>query len=397
MSIKLNNFVNVNIDYVSSLTSSGIRDVVVLLDDSTNRDSRFDSPATFAVTPSDAYWANIDDYVSDGGVVGDALYATVECFFKNGGQKIHYLRTTNVTTTLEALPNNEIVITSTMPISVSEGTGLIDVCTTYNATHSGVEEKLFISSIGSGAASGSAVSTLQNFAIKVGNPGCEMTIAAYLSNIDIDSPNSLQDYCFTREVLNAHLKPSVPGEYYPECIVVLTDDSVFKAIKGFNCYNCDIKLGNSGSNVETLMTEIRNYGGNTCGQIDLVNYFTKIVFTQTVTSALINVLASKIKYNNEGLGDISSAILNEIYRYDSFGYLSYDKVWKGGDQIVRANDNDYLVIANNTALLNGYYLTILPLESLTDAQKANHLLPGIYIYLADNYSVRQISITGKVF
>ena len=376
MSIKLNNFVNINIDYINSIASSGARDVVAFLDDTTV------STRTIgvALTGGEATWKNLSEFIAAFGegheedALADPMYPTVACYFNNGGKKLHYVQFTSgsgvsLATTIASLPSEEIVVCSNKSASEMYSAAIA------KSAGTGIDEKLFLSSITVANIATDPFNGKDNCCLKVGNPGCEMAIAAYLSRVNIDN-STIQDYCFTAEVLNG---------VGTEVIVIVDDDATFKTIKSKKNLNCDVYM---------IGTDIRNYGGNTCGQIDLVNYFVKIVLTQTLTNALVRVLRNKIKYDSIGLGIVSATIVDELNRYRNAGYFSFDKTWTGGD--VYDESGNYLIISNDTPLVFGYYLTILPFSSLTAADKQAHKLPEIYLYLADAYGVREIEITGHV-
>lgn len=376
MSIKLSNFVNINIDYINSIASSGAREVVAFLDDTTVTTRTLG----ISLTGGEATWKNLGEFIAAFGegheedALADPMYPTVACYFNNGGKKLHYVQFTtgtgvSLTTTIASLPSEEIVVCSNRDAS-----DMYDAAIDAEAGK-GIDEKLFLSSITVANIATDPFNGLGNACLKVGNPGCEMAIAAYLSRVNIDN-STIQDYCFTAEVLN---------KVGSEVITVIDNDATFNTIKSKGNLNCDVYM---------IGTDIRNYGGNTCGGIDIVNYFVKIVLTQTLTVALVNVLRNKIKYDSIGLGIVSATIVDELNRYRNAGYFSYDKTWTGGD--VYDDSGNYLVIANDTPLVFGYHLTILPFASLTAEDKRDHKLPKIYLYLADTYGVREIEITGRV-
>ena len=74
--------------------------------------------------------------------------------------------------------------------------------------------------------------------------------------------------------------------------------------------------------------------------------------------------------------------------------LNYPIICKK-DQIF--NNVDYLVCRRNTPLPNGYKFTILPLSSLSTAQKQSHAFPPIYVLISDSISIRQIVISGDIY
>ena len=117
-----------------------------------------------------------------------------------------------------------------------------------------------------------------------------------------------------------------------------------------------------------------------------------ILLSQTLSDKLLNVITSKIKYNQNGLNSIQSTIIQELDRQVNCGYLTKDKVWTDDTLIV---PEGYPLITKNTPLKQGYKFIILPFSTLNDAEKNNHELPKIYLLLAESYSIRSIEINGK--
>ena len=199
-------------------------------------------------------------------------------------------------------------------------------------------------------------------------PGFEMSIAAYLSKINVYY-GTINDYNFTIEKVD-------------EADSLIDDDSIVKNILANN-FNADIIL--TGDSV--------NIGGNTTSGKDLVNHFYKIMLTQTLTQRLCNVLKSKLRYNQTGLNIISNTIVDELNRYRTNGYLSTNKVWEEEDWVV----DQTTIIKKDTLLSLGYKFVIMPFSSLTDEEKKKHQLPKIYLLIADSYAIRLINIVGEVY
>lgn len=385
--INLNNFVTINIDYSSAISANGSRPVVVLLDDSTTTNTQ-------ALDNGVYNWASLNDFTETLATQKSVdtpeinqLYKMVAVYFENGGKEIHYIKYTEnegINTTIEkikGLPTNEILIAACF----NDREKLINVADKINTEMNGIDEKFFLISKAKPENKGSITDEINfdnypNMAIKIGDPGIEMTIAAYLSKIDIDNGN-IQDYCFTNEYVGSFITEHTTP--------VIDDNDIFAKLKEISRYNMNIKLE------QDTDKYARNYGGNTAAKQDLVNYYVKIILVQTLSEALFSLLKTKIKYSQSSIALISATITDELNRYKRAGYLSTDKVWDKGDQYDVSGN--YLILSNNTPLTRGYTFSILPLESLTDTDKAEHKLPPIYVFLADTYSIRQISLMGKLF
>ena len=381
--INLNNFVTINIDYDSAISANGSRPVVVLLDDLTTVNTQVLAKASY-------HWTSLNDFttaLSNDKPEINQLYKMVATYFENGGKEIHYIKYTEnegINTTIEkikSLPTNEILIAACF----NDREKLINVAAKINTEMTGINEKFFLISKAKPESKETITDETKfddypNMAIKIGDAGIEMTIAAYLSKIDIDTGN-IQDYCFTNEYLGSFINDSTTP--------VIDDNDIFAKLKEISRYNMNIKL------VQDTNNYARNYGGNTAAKQDLVNYYVKIILIQTLSEALFSLLKTKIKYSQSSIALISATITDELNRYKRAGYLSTDKIWTNGDQYDASGN--YLILSNNTPLTRGYTFSILPLESLTNTDKAEHKLPPIYVFLADTYSIRQISLTGKLF
>ena len=298
--------------------------------------------------------------------------AYLDVFFKNGGVKARIIGQTQLQSlgnAISALDDKYICIAYAAPNA--------NVATTYaalkeiavareiNTSIYGINEKIILARTTDKADSES----VKNFAVKCSSIiGAEMTIAAYLSNVNVYRTDSVYDYMFTQENLTAEELSD-------------TDYSICMAIN----MNVDV----------TLAGVVRNCGGNCKDGADLVNSFCLIVLHQTLTEQLIALLAQKIK-NASGLSKIYAVMSQELSRYTASGYLTTDKIWLDDDMIITYNNAQYTIIEKGTALENGFLVKILPYESLSDADKALHKTPPIYVVIADQYGIRAVTINGEV-
>lgn len=217
-------------------------------------------------------------------------------------------------------------------------------------------------------------------ALKYGIEGVQMSMAAYLTRVNVDYYNSIQDYMFTAESVNYIFENSqgvsdTYGEYYD-------NDALYKRLNKLNI-NIDCYLENA----------VRNLGGNDMKGYNLINTYTLILLNQTLTERLVGLLVNKIKYNSTGLTMIGTTIAKELGRYVTNGFLSTDKSWVEDDLIY----NGTTIISKNTPLRKGYKYVILPFSTLSDEDLRNHKLPTIYVLVADQYTIRKINIVGEVF
>ena len=208
-----------------------------------------------------------------------------------------------------------------------------------------------------------------NFGVKYSTVlGAEMTIAAYLSHVNVYRTNTVADYMFTQEILTDEK----------------VDDTTFGSILNENM-NVDVYLAGA----------VRNMGGNLKNGADLINSYVKIILHQTLTERLLDLLTTKIK-GARGLAQIYATVAQELEAYRSCGYLTTDKVWTDEDLTTTYNGQTYTIITKGTPLLLGYSIKILPLSSLTLVDKTERKTPPIYIIIADQYGIRKITINGEV-
>lgn len=211
--------------------------------------------------------------------------------------------------------------------------------------------------------------SVKNFAVKYSTIiGAEMTMAAYLSQVNVYGTDSVYDYMFTKETLTAE---DISTTQYETIIA--------------NNMNVALMLGNT----------VRNCGGDCKDGYDLVNTYCRIILCQTLTTVALDLLTQKIK-NSSGISKLYSVLSEELVKYVTSGYLTTDKIWSYDDLTITYNSQTFTIIEKGTALEAGYLIKILPYESLSEVDKASHKTPPIYVIIADQYSIRMIEIDGEV-
>ena len=211
--------------------------------------------------------------------------------------------------------------------------------------------------------------------------GDEMSIAAYLSRINIDNSGSVADYCYTTEACYPDVKceDSTHGTTSVE-----VDDDLYDVLKSAHF-----------TFVTRLANQNKAVGGDTCAGYSFVNEYISIIVHQTVTNALINVLVNKPSSTTIS-GLMNSTICSELTKYVTNGYLTKNKTWYDSTLNVTKNGTEYTIITNGTALNKGYYVTVLPNSSLTQTEKKNHQAPYAYIILAETDAIRVIDVGGEI-
>ena len=198
--------------------------------------------------------------------------------------------------------------------------------------------------------------------------GVEMSIGAYLSQLNFEGTDTIQDYDFTLENDGDNL---------------LEDTSINTIITK----HLNTTTEFAGKN--------RNIGGDMIDGTDLVNQYSSIILQQTCTNVLLNLLSQKIK-GQTGIDAMYSVLTQELQKYVTNGYLTTDKICDF-DYTVNVNNVDYTIIKKNTPLSLGYQITILPYSSLSANDINKHKAPNVYLVLAESYGVRLIKVYGNTF
>lgn len=350
--IDIRRFVDINIIHDTTTVINSTRDTVVLLtgEGSEGSSNTFDNlSGLLEKLDTETYPLTIS-------------YATI--YFNNGGAKLKVIEgitDTKLADTINELDESEIIVAYTGDFSkVKE----VAIARENNANIYGVYEKILLGRITTGD-----TSKIKNLAVKYSAvTGAEMTIGAYLSTINVNKADSVKDYSFTKENITAESN----------------DDSVLKTVLDNNM-NVDMYLAGN----------ILNLGGNLKNGLDIVNEYVLIILQQTVTERLLNVLTEKLA-GSKGVSKIKTTIVAELNRYTQCGYLSTDKVWNEDDKNIVYNGKTYTVIEKGTPLLLGYEIFIVPLNDLSEEDKALHKAPPVYLILADKYGIRAVTVNGEV-
>ena len=206
--------------------------------------------------------------------------------------------------------------------------------------------------------------------------GDEMSIGAYLSNIDVYSSNLIKGYCYTAE--NCY-PDTTDGDISKE-----VDDTMYESLSKRHW-----------TFVYNLANANRAIGGDTCAGYSFVNEFVLIVLHQTLTNQLIKMLVNK-PIDSTVCGLINATLSTELNKYISNGYLTTTKTWYDDNLTVKKNGVTYTIIEYGTNLTSGYKVVVLPLSSLTRSERQEHKAPSAYIILADHDEIRTIDINGEV-
>lgn len=370
--IDVRRFVDINIKQHVETQISGTRDTLVLY---THEGTLGKISGNTATTISDkeilASWA-----------AAEAVYPTktfpdtnayLSMYFQNSGARVVVIEGVDYTKLtadmLKSLDNKFILIgLCSAKTNVELAYDALKKLATARETDKdiyGVNEKIIFAR----TETATDASTVSNFASKYSKVyGAEMTMAAYLSGIDVYGVSTVNDYMYTAESINEE---------------VLTD-TLYETLT----------LNNM--NVDTFFAgNVRNLGGNLKNGADLTNSYVRIILHQTLTERLLELLVTKIK-NVDGIGKIYATISKELENYRSCGYLSTDKIWTDKTMTVTVNGKQYTIIEEGTPLTNGYYVQVLPMSALTEADRAARKAPPIYVIIADQYGIRAITVNGEI-
>lgn len=370
--IDVRRFVDINIKQHVESAVSGTRDVLVLYTHEGER-GKISGRMTKTIT-NDLIFASFGaaTEVYDMTNYPDT-YAYLSMYFNNSGARIvvieGYSADSLTADVIKTLDNQFILIAlcDSNENATNALTTLKTIATSRETDKSvyGVNEKIVFAR----TITKTDASIISNFALKYSNVyAAEMTMAAYLSSINVYGVNTVNDYMFTPEVINEE---------------TLTD-AEYTTMQEQNI------------NVDTYLAgNVRNLGGNLKNGAEMVNSFVRIVLHQTLTQRLLSLLVAKLK-NNDGIGKIYATICSELANYRTCGYLSTDKVWTDPTMKVIVNNKSYTIIEENTPLINGYKVTVLPLSALTQNDIALHKAPPIYVIIADQYGIRAITVNGEI-
>ena len=411
MSLDLRNFVQVNINYHSSRVSSVERGIVTLITTSADYVSN-----PFA---GKIFWS-YSDYEEAKATASPVITSTdldpyVASFFSNKGKGLQIIGGYNSAGTqtlqefllakIKELDYRFVIITSDADyddlLAVAKMSATTN--TVYNAitdkstvsTFDGINEKFFISSTDTNTPESLSISDgdrLSNFVLKYGRKGIEMLPAAYLSSINFRAQNGISDYNFTIETLkgvNFDFQSAKDGS-------TITEDPTDGSLISDN--DTGVHLMDEFVNFDTiLVNNIRNLSGDTLKGEEVVNYYTKIILTQTLTERILTLLVSKLKYNQTSINRVMNAITQELNNYVTNGYLQPGYIWTKDPLNYNYNGVDYQVCARNEVLQKGYKSIILPITALTEEERNEHVFPPVYVLLADQRAIRMIVITGDIY
>lgn len=395
MSVNLRRFVNIDIQRAKRNPVNPVRDTIALMN-VTLQDGLADGDILVAgtlskdangnqkyiVTKSDGIEITLND-------VTTTLCKYIRRFFDNNGIKLHLYTAEFTAANITALPRNEIGIAKAGGLTegdvaeIKTYNGMANPSPsneegTTNAT--GSSAKIFFTNIAKASLATYGVFDAPNICIKYGTPGMEMLPAAYLSKINAYGVNTIHDYAFTIEVVDAANASTLPES--EDDNISQNDATVAECMSHF--INVDTVLAN----------QIRNVGGDLAQGDDLVNAYFTIVLQQTLEDAAVNALSEKLS-GADGTAKIYNVIIAELNKYVRSGLISAGN-WQNEDWIENYNGDNFLVVSANERLVTGYKVYVVPFAAMTSTDVASHKCPPIYIAMTNAYGIRKITIAGEV-
>ena len=370
--IDVRRFVDINIKQHVETQISGTRDTLVL----------YTHEGTLGKISGNTTTNISDDEILASWAAASAVYpeatfpdtnAYLSMYFQNAGARVVVIEGvdyTNLTAAMIKSLDNKFILVAQCSAKANVElayAALKKIATTRETDKDvyGVNEKIIFGR----TMTATDTDVITNFASKYSKVyGAEMTMAAYLSGIDVYGVSTVNDYMYTAESIDEE---------------VLTDE-LYETLSLNNI------------NVDTYFAgNVRDLGGNLKNGADLTNSYVRIILHQTLTDRLLELLVTKIK-NVDGVGKIYATISKELENYRSCGYLSTDKVWTDKTMTVTANGKQYTVIEEGTPLTNGYFVQVLPMSALTENDRAARKAPPIYVIIADQYGIRAITVNGEI-
>lgn len=370
--IDVRRFVDINIKQHIETQISGTRDTVILYTHE-GTVGKISGNTTNTITENEkiSSWSQANTIYNSSMFPDTNAYLSI--YFQNAGARIVVIEGIDYSALtyemIASLDNEYILITSCSSIDdATEAYEKLKTIASVRETNNdiyGVNEKIIFGR----TTTIDDTDVISNFASKYSTVfGAEMTMAAYLSGIDVYGTSTVNDYMYTPE--------SIKEE-------VLTD-SMYAVLLENNI------------NVDTYFAgNTRNLGGNLKNGADFTNSYVRIVLHQTLTNKLLSLLVTKIK-NMDGVGKIYATVSKEIENYRSCGYLSTDKIWTDETMVVTVNGNKYTIIEQGTPLINGYLVKVLPMSALTENDRALRKAPPVYVIIADQYGIRAITVNGEI-
>ena len=209
----------------------------------------------------------------------------------------------------------------------------------------------------------------------------QLTIAAYLSKINLSNSSVMRDYCYTNESAITNYV----SENFDRTITVSNVDQ--------DTYEDYIKWTNF---IDLIGNNIVNFGGNTVTGKSIIAEFGAVCSENAVTFAVLRVMLAKQYLTDAGLNNIVSEINNILQDYINNGFIDTGSTYIGETKYYTYNNMSYKVVEKNEQLPNGYVIVTIPMSRISVADKAAKRFTPIYIYMQTLGGARTVEITGDI-
>lgn len=381
MAVKLNNFVNVHITK-DTPTSSRMSRVVAYISDGVS--------ANPDITSQDNIYYSLAQVLDARGSAegetfykeGSDVYKACQVFFSCGGQCIKLIHTgagdASYEEAVKNLPLNIIAFGCAKFVQGDTNKGLsesgrktiINYLDTLESLDGTACRKLFVTNIDS-VDDLSSLGASNNLICKYATTGDGydfMSVLAYLSKVDVEYPETLADYCFTKET-------SLPTQTF--------NDPDWKDFGNKLNVVLDIFGG----------TPI-NFGGNTAAGTDLIEEYVVIMIAQEIAQVQLQLLQTKLT-SIDAITKVHSGLISVLEEYYNAGFL-VESIYQGETISRVKNEENYTILNKDEVITGGYHIVILPLNSRTVEEVNAHKLSEVHVILSTNKGIRYINTEGKV-
>lgn len=208
-----------------------------------------------------------------------------------------------------------------------------------------------------------------------------LTIAAYLSKINLTNASSLRDYCYTDE----------------SSVIDLSDDLYGKTMIAVNMSSSDYDSYKDNLNfIDLIGDNLVNFGGNTSSKTSIIAEFGAICVENAIIYSVLQTMLQKQYLTNTGLNNVVTRIHTVLQDYINNGFLETNTTYTGSTRYYNYGDRTYTVVSTGEELVNGYKILSIPMSRLTLDDRANKKFTPIYVYMQTLGGARTVEITGEI-
>lgn len=217
-----------------------------------------------------------------------------------------------------------------------------------------------------------------------------LLIGAYFTQVNLNTAESIKDYCYTPEKLlqESKITDDVTGL---ETIVVknIASEDVTQSVYS--------KLvANNFNFIDTIGGKVINFGGNLANGISINIDFATICVENDICSANLNNMLNKQYLSAAGLNNLVSAINEQLQRYKTNGYIKVNSEYSGNDLSIEYNGKSYEVVKKGAVLPQGFKIFAVPISDISVIDKNEKRFTPIYVVIESLAGARTVTIRGEV-